>query len=397
MSGPIEHYLSTIAVLLVLFFALAGCDDEAVEEPEVELRTEAVCEGGAPAYDVVVERHITEIGPSANDIQSAADALWIVESAANTVSRFDRGEHRLESGFVDVGNDRNPYAADLDPATGELWIANFIADTVTVADLNSGEILEEIDDSSFADPSAVALGEDHAYVANIEFLGANEGYGPGSITVVDRTSHNVVSTIESAFKNPHFIDIEVIDGKKVLLVSGGGAIEIVDGQVSLLSDGGLQWLDIEEDPVEPPSQEFSLEQLPGDNVGSPGRPQLTPDQELIYFASGIAPVLFVFDIEQEDWRYDAADPLQLYETDGEATHAADMGVDGLLWVTAFNEDALYLFDTACDELVAPPIDLGRAADMLEGPQALRIVEEGGRLEGYYLLSIANALGRVQLK
>ena len=384
-----------LSALMVVFIVVA-CSDEAVNTAEPELRTEAPCVDGVPEYDVTVERHFSAIGPAGNDVIAGDDALWIVESAANTVSRFDGDDEHIESGFVDVGNDRNPYAAAIDEAAGEIWLVNFISDTVTIADLSSGDVVEEISDPGFADPSAVALTKTHAYVANVDFLGLQQGYAPGSIAVIDRSTREVAATWQTEFKNPHFLAIAEVDGAAALFVSGAGAIERSDDRMQVTSRGGLEWFDISTDPVEPSSQTFALGQVGVETVGAAGRPLPTPDGDRLYFSSGIAPVLFVFDLKERRWLYDAAEPLQLYESHEDATHRAAMGEDGLLWVTAFNEDALYLLDTACDELVAPPIDVGAVANMLEGPQALAVVADGERIHGYYLLSIANALGRVIL-
>lgn len=387
----------TIAVASFVALTIFACDDEAAQAPQPELRTEAPCSEGVPEYDVVVERRLSEIGPAANELLATDDALFIVESAANTVSRFDRLDGSLKSGFVDVGNDRNPYAASVDEEAGEIWVTNFISDTVTVADLVTGEVLEEISDERLVDPSAVALTDGYAYVANVEFLSLDKGYGPGSIAVIERSTLEVVAAWETAFQNPHFLAVYDVDGAESLFVSGAGTLDMSGEDVRVGSEGGLQWLDLDTDPVEPPSQSFSLGQASIEAVGAPGRPLLPPGGERLYFSSGIAPVLFVFDLEERQWIYDAVEPLQLYESENDVTHRAAMGANGLLWITSFNDDELYLLDTACDELVAPPIDVGEVADMLEGAQALTIVTDGESQRAYYLLSIANAIGRVTLE
>ena len=249
----------------------------------------------------------------------------------------------------------------------------------------------------FDSPSSVALTDSFAYVANVAYRSAAEGYGPGSITVIDRQSQTVSSTFETIFENPHFLSTEVIDGQQTLLVSGAGALDMAQESVTVSSDGGLEWYDIGVDPVDPLVESFSLSQKDEETIGAAGRPILVEERDRLYFVSAIAPVLFVFDLQERRWVYDAISPLILYETDGDATHRAAFGDDGLLWITAFNEDQLYLFDTACDELVAPPIDLGGVADMLEGPQAVTVVDRGDHVEGHYLLSIANYMGRVTLR
>lgn len=390
MLNPSKHHALCIAASL-----LVACGDPPDDdEPPVETDTEQVCDDGAPAYELSVDRHVTQTGPTGNDIAADDEALFVVESDGNTVSRFDLTDDRMDQGFVTVGAERNPYSVDVDG--DEIWVTNLLAETVTVADADDGEIIDELDDELYG-PSSIALSDDYAYVGNVEFLGVDEGYGPGSITVIDRASREVASRFETAFQNPHFITIEELDGQKVLLVSGSGEV-IWDGErTNVESEGGLEWLDVHDDPVEPDSHAFAIDQQQLQTVGAPSRAHPSPDESALYFVSGIAPVLFVFDVDEMQWRHDATDPIELYEANGDTTHRGAMGPDGLLWITAYNEDQLHLLDTACDEPVVDPVDLGEHGDMLEGAQAIEVVERGETIEGFYLLSAAGSMGSVQLR
>lgn len=388
--------LLALTLLALTLLALTGCDEEMAGPLQAELRTDAVCHGGVGVYDVFVERRVSAIGPAGNDLVATDGFLWVLESGSNTVSRFDRAVDEFDSGFIDVGNERNPYSMAIDETTAQVWIANFATHTVSIADMDSAEILAEIDDESFKNPSAVALTETHAYVANVNFLSLAQGYGPGSVTVIDRQTLSVVASVETAFENPHYLAIYSTNQGPLLFVSGSGAIERAGDRVEVKSEGGLEIFDVQADPIAPTSESFPLGQQEVQTVGAPGRPLLATTTNHLYFVSGIAPVLFVFDLENRRWDYDAASPLEFARADGDATHQAVMGPEGLLWITAFNQDALYLFDTACHKLVAPPIDLGQVADMLEGPHAIVAFQDGEAFESYYLLGIANALGRVRL-
>lgn len=386
-----------VAVIVASVLVLAACSEPDEQPLQFDDRTESVCDGGAGVYEIAVEPTVTDIGPSANDIASFGDTLWIVESQANTVSRFDVDTGRYEGGFVHVGGNRNPYAVAVDDVASELWIANYLSDTVTVADADTGEVIEELDDESFDSPSAISLTDDYAYVGNVAFRGGDEGFGPGSISVVDRSSNQVVNELDTAFENPQFSTIATIEDQTALLVTGSGAYDVDGETAQVSSEGGLQWFSIEEDPTDPPGESFPIGQREIETVGAPGRALVDPHGERLYFSSGVAPAVFSFDIDQRRWIDDAADPIELYDADGDATHRAAIGPAGLMWITAFNEDALYLLDTTCDAVVAGPIDLGNVADMLEGPHDLTVVQNGERLEAYYLSSLANSLGRIVLR
>ena len=389
--------IAALASLLAVATALAGCPESAPDDT-VEFRTDAVCDDGAPAYDATLTPRLSETGPSPNDIAAGDDALWIVESDGNTAGRFDLATASMHSGWIDVGNDRNPYGIAVDGTADEVWIANFLSHTVTVADGSSREIIAEIDDPALDNPSAVAVTDDYAYIGNVAFRSTEEGYGPGTISVVDRSDHSLVNTIETAYKNPQFLSVETIDDRQVLLVSSSGAVhwDAARDETRAKSEGGLQWFDIDADPVAPNFEAYAIGQADIETVGAPGRPLLTPDQSTLYFASGIDAAVFAFDIEQQKWRYDAGDPLELYDTDRDATHRAAIGPDGLLWITDFNHDRLHLVDTACDRPVVDPVDVGTTGELLEGPQAITVVDNRDSIDGIFVFALANAAGRLTL-
>lgn len=381
---------------LVMIGIVGGCGDPPVEAPTPVAKTGAECDGGAPAYDIYLERRVTEVGPSSNAIVSADDQMWVVESGANTVSAFDRITGQMDHGRLYLGQDQNPYDLAIDDGAGELWVTNYSGSSVSVAS-DQGEILATIEDPDLANPSSVALSGDYAYISDVNYLSQSEGFGPGSIAVIDRQTHEVVNRWETTFKNPQYIAVETIDERPVLLVSGSGALAMGDEGVRATSAGGLEYYDLGDDPRAPSGQAYPLGQAQYPRVGAPGRPMLNGEGSRLYFVSALAPVLFVFDIEAQRWRHDAGDPFVLYEADGDTTHGAALGPEGLLWVSAFNEDALYLVDTTCDAIVAGPIDVGQAAHMLEGPQAIAWTDEAADREAYFIYTIANAMGRIRLE
>lgn len=380
-------------LILGMLIGLVSCSGEP-DKVTRELTTEAVCAGGVGEFDVYVERDLSSIGPSGNDVQITEEAVWIVESGSNSVSRFDRQRERFESDFIYVGSDRNPYAALV--VDDEVWIANYLANSVSIADQKSGEITIEIEDERLRRPSGFALGSSHIYVGNVNYLSRREGFGEGSVAVIDRQTKAVVGSFSTEFKNPQFLAVEEIEGEEMLFVSSGGAFDMTQDVVRVEGEGGLEIFAINEDPIAPSGKTFALGQAEVELVGAPGRPLFTPDKRRIYLVSANAGAIFAFDVVEKRWIYDAAKPLWIYESAGDATHRAVMDQDGLLWITAFNKDGLYLLDTTCDELIAPLIDLGRVENMLEGPQAIEVTQEGADRVGYFIYSIANGLGRVRM-
>jgi hypothetical protein len=385
------HFLWGYVVLMT-----PGCGvEEGREEPRV-VAVEGRCEAGVGSLSVSVEPYLGAIGPLGNALAAGGGAIWIVESGSNTVSRYEP-ERGMTTGFVDVGNDRNPYGLFVDEDRGEAFVVNYLANSMSVARMDTGAVMAEISSESLRSPSAVAANATHVFVANVNYLSLAEGFGPGSISVFERPSLRHVGDIETAFKNPQFIEVLQTDEAQWLVISAAGELRFGQTGVEVGSEGGLELWRLSEDPLTSVRDAYGLGQEDTPRVGGPGRPVVTADGRFIYLTSAIAPALFKFDRLERVWIHDAARPFPLYETRRDATHSAVLDDQGLLYVTAFNDDALYIVDTACDAVLAGPIDLGRRPELIEGPQSLVAVPAEGGTDLYFIMSIANGLGRVKIR
>lgn len=387
--GPIA--ISALAVLLSVGTLACGAPERSTSARDFEGGA-PICDGGPDRPAGSVRPNVSAIGPSSNALHHGDDDLWIVESGANTVSTFDLDSTSYREGFVDVGNDRNPF--EIAFHDDRAFISNWIANSVTVADRTNGSVLAEIEADAFDNPQGLATTERRLFVANVELEGRNE-FGAGSIAVVDRASQSVERRVETAWKNPQYVRVVNSPQGRMLAVSEAGAISIVDGEARLDSPGGLELWPLDAESPSEERQTFELGSDPDSQAGAPGRPLPTPDGRFLYFTSATAPVLFKFDLEQRRWVRGISNPIRLYETEGNALHHGRIDSRGVLYVTAFNRDALFLFDTRCDELLAGPIDLGTSADRLEGPQQIETVERNDETAAYYITR-SNALGRVRL-
>ncbi|MFU8804369.1 MAG: YncE family protein [Bradymonadaceae bacterium] len=382
---------SILPRVLVVFLVACEPPDPQIEERVHEV--EGRCEEGAGEVSLTVEPHLHAIGPLGNAITVAEGALWIVESGANTVSRYEPGRG-YEAGFVDVGNDRNPYNLFVDVPGRQIFVANYLSNSVAVADLDTGGVVHEILHGSLKNPSDVVATADHIFVANVHYISLNEGYGPGSISVFAREDFEFRGEVETTFQNPQFLEVIELAGTPHLVISSTGSLGFGSEGVEVTSEGGLEIWTLTANPLDGEREAYALNQKENPRVGAPGRLAITPDGRHAYAASAIAPALFKFDLDERRWIFDAGTPLTLYSTDRDATHALAIDEHGLLYIAAFNEDALFILDTGCDELLAGPIDLGRRGDMLEGPQSIAILSVDGGQAAYFIMSIANALGRV---
>lgn len=354
----------------------------------------AVCGGGVQLASFDVEPSLGVIGEAANVMVQAGDYAYIVESLDNTISRLNLRTGALDAGFIDVGNDRGPYDMFADPETMRGWVANYQSSSVSIVDLRTGAVIEELTGDAFDGPNGVTATETHAYIGNTQPLPGG-GYGPGSVTVIERATRDILGQLPTAAPNPQFLGVIERDGVEQVVVVNSGKIAREGGIFTQVSDAAVERWVPGEDPLAPTKQTWILPRpAPGSRVGAPGRPLANSDGSKLYMTSATAPVVFSIDLDAGEWARGADDPIELYESDADTLHNGFMGDDGLLWIVSFNDDALYVVDTACDEVLLGGVDLGVIPGELEGPIGL-VVASREPLSAYYMTSISKRLGKIE--
>jgi DNA-binding beta-propeller fold protein YncE len=388
LSNAMRSHLA-LAVVVVCSLVACGEPDESDEPARVYEAGAAVCENGIETPRAAVFPDVQTTGAGPNVIKHGDGYLWIVESLDNSVSRLDPTTGAYDLYFIDVGNGRNPYDLHIDEQKHLAYITNWVAGTLTVASTKTGAVVDEIgvDTDDFDTPQGVTASDEYIYVTNTHYR--SNAFGAGSVTVIDRDSLEVLAQVPTAKKNPQFAEsISTPDGPRVAIVSSGDI-----GQSGVArSDGAVELWAETDDAGAPDKEIFVLETTDDPRMGAPGRPMVTPDGTRLYVPSGTAPVLFALDLRDKEWVYDTSNPLTVYDSPDKALDAATIDARGIVYVTAFNEDALYLIDTACDEVAAGPIDLGTTSAYVEGPQDVRVVDGSA----FFIMGRANAVGLVEL-
>jgi hypothetical protein len=158
-----------------------------------------------------------------------------------------------------------------------------------------------------------------------------------------------------------------------------------------------------EDALSPAKEIFEIPPPEeGSRVGAPGRALVSPDGASLYMTSATAPVVFEIDLEQLAWAHGADSPIVLYEEDSDTLHSGMLDQEGLLWITSFNQDAVYVLDTRCNEVLAGPVPIGVVDDELEGPIAIVSSASSSSSQQnvvqpdvYFITSLSKQLGRIE--
>lgn len=394
-----------VAMVAVAALGITACED-GTSGPAITYQAPAapgVCALGEDAPKIEVAPNIQAVGSASNELVRGEKYLWVIESTSNTVSRFNPETGQFDPHFIDVGDGRNPYNLAIDFEHQRIYITNWIANSLSVAHLHSGEVLAEIDAQTgqFDAPQGITMTQNYIYITNTAYRGPGD-YGPGSVTILARDSLEFVGKNLTAARNPAFVQaIATPDGPGVVVVNTG-ALEVTNEGAFVRGVSGIEvWTEHADAPPSGPF--YPLEHNDNPRMGAPGRPVLSREGHRIYFPSATAPVLFKFDLQRGEWLRGNTHPIFLHPSKNEqaeplqdGTFNATLDSRGILYISALNEDAVYLVDTACDEVLAGPIPVGTTDAQLEGPQDLAVVESDEQTRVFFVMTLSNAMGKITL-
>lgn len=371
-------------ISLLLLGLVWGCSADAPIIPSGP-EGPAACMDGPPAAGWYGPEKVAVTGPAVNVVHEFEGDLLMVVSQDNTLIRYSPTTGTT-SVFADLGNEKGPYDLAFDDEF--IFVTNYLSNSVSVLDRNGG-LVREIQNSNFEGPSGVAVSARALYVSNVDYLGLEEGYGAGHITVLNRSDFSLVGEITTAAKNPQFLTMH--DGD--LYVSDTGAFGFDDFGAVATSDGAIERWTEEEDLLQPTRRVAVLPVETPARSASPGRPAFVNGK--LYVASASAPEVYVLDLGSFEWIRGVQNPIVLYASDRDALH--HIVTDGqVVYVSAFNEDTISRIDPSCDELLGEPIPAG-FDELLEGAHSMVAIKTTDGTDLYVALSLANSLVRISFQ
>ncbi len=130
--------------------------------------------------NLTMYNNVMAVGQTANDIKYWDGRLFIVNSTDNSVQVFDESDYSLLK-TIYLGTGRNPYSIIIDTDRERGVIPNLYTGTVSVIDLNSYEIIDEISVGRSPEYGCYLGGK--VYVANTEYY--DNAFNVGSVSVID--------------------------------------------------------------------------------------------------------------------------------------------------------------------------------------------------------------------
>lgn len=222
----------------------------------------------------------------------------------------------------------------------------------------------------FADPIAVTLSTQYAYVANVQLDAGGEPQ-QGFVTVVDRSNLGVVSRIAAGFPYPAQILVTDDGGDPYVIVAERGALVVDPGGDGFVptSPAGLEWI-AEADAPSAVVFAQSMELTPLGRAGAPVSFDIEPSGT-VFAGSATGGYVMEADGPGCKWLRGAADALDV--GGDSAYHSLTVRFDPddeQLWVLDRETGLVHVYLPATDELdptslTGVPYDLGAACAPLD--------------------------------
>ncbi len=306
-----------------------------------------------------METHIADTGNAPNQLLVNNGVLYCINSRSNSITLYELPSLRmLTDREISVEDGRNPFkAAFLNDSI--CYVTNFAADSVSVVNVDGGFVQNEIAlphgdelprdpgvSQTWAKPCGICIVNDRAYVActnlNNEFIAG----GPGIVCVIDVASQSVIDIIETNGRDTVDVSWNEIYPDSLWITSAGDYVPgtgfIGNGNVDVYSLSGNEIIHTVE-----------LNEAPFEMIISPaGR---------AYVGNGRQSRLLRFNVEG----YEILPPIDIPGGGIDVGFISGLSIapDGLLWITEFSSDSIYILDTnQNDALIEGPYIPGLGPD-----------------------------------
>ncbi len=177
---------------------------------------------------------VISLGIWPNDIVYWSGKIYVVNSGDNSITVYDESTLKKE-GDIYLGKGANPWSMAIAPKANRGYVSNFAAGQVAEVDLKNKTLLKKIDVGR--GPEGLAYLNGKIYVCNSAWNYQTFSFDPGSVSVIDTVSGQVIKTIpvpqnpQGVIALPELEEVHIIcTGKNGGPGSDDGKIVIVDAK-----------------------------------------------------------------------------------------------------------------------------------------------------------------------
>lgn len=333
-------------IIFVIFTVVLNCAAIAQDIP----RTLYVLNGSARTVSKLnldtqqIENDIITVGVVPNRILAKGENVYVVNSTPPGITVIDIKTDQIVQ-TINLVEGSNPWTMAFVGAN-KAYVTNYVANSVSVVDLQSGNLLNTI--SVGLAPEGILVVDNTAYVAN---TGGFPNFSPSTVSIIDIQKDSVTKTLEVC-TNPQDLAL-ASDGNIHVICTG--FFESDDGKVYIIN------------PFAPP--EFVPAVV--DSVllgGDPGDIQITKDgiAYVTAFGADNKGFLYSYDVFSKEIKYGSSNPLLigfgamnvLYDSQTNRLFVSNFKDDTVQEINLSDDSVLQTFpfgDGVIDMTIAGPI------------------------------------------
>ncbi len=330
-------------------------------------------------------------GSAPNQILLKDNSLFIVNSMDNAIQKIELTDGPTETNpFVSLPEGSNPYFMTID-SNNELFVTNLMGNSYTRVKLDTPKLTTTAsfsDDQAFKAPEGIAVDDNNIFIANADYTTDENWvttYNNGFLSIINKADDKFSKKIDTTQKNPQRIFI--LNGK--LYVINSGIVEFDANYIGYpKSDSGIDILDLSD--IDAGFTNVKIPFTDGKLSGFAGAYTLSDDNNNLFLASGTAPELYLYDINAKAMLRNTDNPIVIDTFDTPTSVMLNLTtVENYLFVTNFNNDTLYVLDTADNYKVVVKADIGEDSESMEGAQG--IVYDKNNKKVYIFFGISKKL------
>ena len=258
-----------------------------------------------------ITQNIAKTGQAPNQIVAHNEMIYVIDSGTSDIKILDPRTDRIVK-TIALKPGANPWDIEF-VSTTTAYVSNWVANTVSVVDLEAGEIIKEIDVGK--GPEDIMILNNQAFVTNTGYAGWGVPYEQGTVSIIDILTDTVIDTLPVP-TNPQKAALAP-DGKIHVLCTGDydektGRVAIID-----LYTGPMWNVPAVVDTIE--------------LGGSPGDLTITPAGKAyaIAWGDGVNGFLYSYDAFNGAVSHNSQNPLLIGPNTG---HVVYDGRENCLWI-----------------------------------------------------------------